>query len=252
METVSKRARKVSQPKGGYINPKLFDVVQFEDFKLLEIDKNFSPSIIGTAVDYLTRFMLGVSKDDAFEIPIRGAINVGEWDQCLDLLEWIDGLDDSSIVAACQLTGYDIAYRQGKAAYQKPVSEICPNKATISNIRLMVNRGLDFWSKYGPITECGFVVKSDTARYISAGDGDFLTTDTLWDFKVLSSDPTTVHTLQILIYYLMGIHSEQFRKFEKIKRLGIFNPRLNRAYLLNIDVIPNDVIENILTEVIGY
>jgi len=40
----------------------------------------------------------------------------------------------------------------------------------------MVNRNMTFWKKYGLIAQDGFTFEAD---------GDFLTTDTLWDFKSL-------------------------------------------------------------------
>ena len=35
---------------------------------------------------------------------------------------------------------------------------------------------------------------------ITSGDGDFLTVDTLWDFKVLKANIKSQHTLQLLVY----------------------------------------------------
>ena len=115
----------------------------------------------------------------------------------------------------------------------------------------MVNRSLAFWKQYGPVVKDGFTFQGGYTKTISSGDGDFLTADTLWDFKVLSSAPKSTHTLQLLVYYLMGTHSVH-PEFKSIKRLGMFNPRLNNVYLLDIDTIPADVIKTVSTEVIGY
>ena len=86
---------------------------------------------------------------------------------------------------------------------------------------------------------------------VSSGDGDFLTNDTLWDFKVAKTKPNNKHTLQLLMYWIMGQHSGQ-EKYKNIKRLGIFNPRLNTVYLLNVKDIPENVIKTVEKEVIGY
>ena len=70
-------------------------------------------------------------------------------------------------------------------------------------------------------------------------------------FKVSKSKPTKDHTLQLLIYSIMGkksIHKE----FENIKKLGIYNPRLNIVYTLDMKLINKDLIETISSEVIGY
>lgn len=249
MYTVTQRVKQYKQPKGGFINPKQFEIIHNDDSIILN-PENISPINIGIAVDYLTRFMSGTPKDQAFQIPIWGAMNVKEFGYCSDLLERVTGLDNDSIFAACQLAGYDTAYRAGKM-YYKPVTEIQPDTATIENIRTMVNRSLAFWMQYGPVILDGFTFQGGYTKTISAGDGDFLTADTLWDFKVLSSAPKSTHTLQLLVYYLMGTHSVH-DEFKSIKRLGIFNPRLNNVYLLNIDSIPTNIIEEVSTEVIGY
>lgn len=86
---------------------------------------------------------------------------------------------------------------------------------------------------------------------VSSGDGDFLSEDTLWDFKVSKSKPTSQHTLQLLMYWIMGQHSGQ-DKFKNITRLGIFNPRLNTVYLLNMEDVSPEIIATVEKEVICY
>lgn len=115
----------------------------------------------------------------------------------------------------------------------------------------MVNRSLLFFNKYGPITKDGFTFEGGYTKVIDSGDGDFLTSDTLWDFKVSKNNPTSAHTLQLLIYYIMGIHSIH-NEFKSIKKLGIFNPRTNCVYLYNVSTIPQGIIDEVSKEVIGY
>lgn len=71
--------------------------------------------------------------------------------------------------------------------------------------------------------------------------------NTLCNFKVSKAAPTNNHTLQLLIYHLIGIHSVHI-ELEQIKNLGIFNPGLNKVYLLPISTI-FDEINNVI---IGY
>ena len=98
----------------------------------------------------------------------------------------------------------------------------------------MVERSIAFWKKYGPITKDGFTFeKNGYTKTVDSGDGDYLTEDTLWDFKVSKSKPTNKHTLQLLMYWIMGQHSGK-PEFKNITKLGIFNPRLNTVYTLNI------------------
>ena len=49
----------------------------------------------------------------------------------------------------------------------------------------------------------------------------------------------------------MGVHSIH-SEFEQIEKLGIFNPRLNKVYLLKINAISNEIINEVNTTVIGY
>lgn len=49
----------------------------------------------------------------------------------------------------------------------------------------MVDRSVEFWKSYGPIVKDGFDFKPNGyARTVDRGDGDYLTADTIWDFKV--------------------------------------------------------------------
>lgn len=86
---------------------------------------------------------------------------------------------------------------------------------------------------------------------MSAGDGDFLTKDTLWDFKVSKSRLQPRQTLQLLIYWRMGLHSIH-EEYQDVKYLGVYNPRQNVVYRLAVTQIPQDVIETVETDVIGY
>lgn len=259
MSSVTQRIGKIKQPYGGYINKKSFNVVQLEDNITLNDNENISPGLIGLAVDYMTRFMMGTKKEEAFFISLKGAflLDIYTSDKkgtsiknAKKLLKNIKGLDKKSIINACKLVGYDGCYRSGLIAY-KPVKEITPNKETIENITIMIQRSLSFWEIYGPITKDGFNFEGGYTDIISAGDGDYLSEDTLWDFKVSKDEPRTRYTLQILVYYIMGMHSIH-EEFKSIRKLGIYNPRLNKVYLIGIDKIPSEIIEEVSKNVIGY
>ena len=65
----------------------------------------------------------------------------------------------------------------------------------------MVNRALDFFNKYGPVIKDGFKFIGGYTETITTGDGDFLTEDTLWDFKVskkTATQRTYVATINLL------------------------------------------------------
>lgn len=179
-----------------------------------------------------------------------------------NLVDQINGLNDDSIIAACKLVTYDVWYRNISAAMlAKGAEDINPDKNTINNIRTMVKRSLAFWEKVGPLEfsrfdfaeydENGEVIKSGYTKTVDSGDGDYLTNDTMWDFKVSKSEPTNKHTLQILMYYIMGKHSGM-EIYKNIEKLGFFNPRLNVMYVLNVKDIPTEIIHEVEKDVICY
>lgn len=250
MVSVTQRIKQIKQPTGGYIRPKEFDVVNLNDIVELNPEENIHSSLVGLAVDYLTRYSMGTPLEDAFQISLWGATKIGEIDYAYQLLNQITGLDDKSITNACKLTGYDVCFRAGVMGY-RPVQDIAPDPATISNIRTMVNRSVTFMKKYGPIVKDGFTFQGGYTEIVTAGDGDFLTGDTLWDFKVSNKPPTNAHTLQLLMYYIMGQHSIH-KEFRNVKKLGFFNPRLNEVYTLDVSSISPDIIRDVSSNVIGY
>lgn len=179
-----------------------------------------------------------------------------------ELLKQVKGLDDNSIIAACKIATYDVWYRNIMGAMMaKGAEDTNPDKQTINNIKTLIQRSLSFWDKVGPISTEGFVfaeknsdgnvIKSGYTATVDSGDGDYLTKDTMWDFKVSKSEITNKHTLQILMYYIMGQHSDM-DIYKSINKLGFFNPRLNTMYVLNVDDISDEVIKTIETEVICY
>ena len=250
MVSVTQRVKQIKQPRGGYLPVKAFTVTTLDDGQVLNPGESIAASLVGTAVDYLSRFMDGTATEEAFEISLLGALAMRMEAKAFGLLDDVKGLDDLSITKACQLAGFDSAFRAGPLAY-RPVEKIIPDQATIANIRIMVERSLSFFKVFGPVTADGFTMEGAYTATITTGDGDFLTKDTLWDFKVTTSKPNKDHTLQLLIYYLMGrrsIHPE----FQTIEKLGIFNPRQNTIYQLPISEISDEVIKEVETNVIGY
>lgn len=265
MSSVTDRINKIKQPWGGYIKPSQFEEINFNDGVELG-EENLHASIIGMVVDYLTRYSNGSNVQNAFIISIMGYNTrirfLGEKVLQKDrqkkvdidtLLKQIKGLDDTSIIAACKACAYDVWFRKTMDAFfAKEADEINPDKTTIENIRTMVKRSIAFWKKYGPVTVDGFTF--ETAGYtatVDAGDGDYLTADTIWDFKVSKSKPTSKHTLQLLMYWIMGQHSGK-NEFKSIKQIGLFNPRLNSAYLLDINTVSKEIIKEVETSVICY
>lgn len=267
--SVTQRARHVKQPRGGYLNPKTFISTPLgEGIETLSPEENVAANIIGSTVDYTTRLATGTPRDDAFKIPLMGAAQLKliaedtaafgplgfEADNALEtalaLVDGITGLDDTSLNKAIKLTGFETVYRAGLRAY-KPIEDINPDKSTISNLRTMVERSMNFLNIYGPKTLDGFTFEGGYTDTVSYGDGDFTTPDTLWDFKVSKLPIKKEHTLHLLMYWRMGLHSVH-PEFQSIRYLGIFNPRTNTASRLSVDSISVGIIEEVEKDVIGY
>lgn len=260
MSSVTARIAEVKQPRGGYIKPSQFVTQKLENNMKLNENENIHGIIIGLTVDYLTRYMMGSDPFDAFNIPLLGAKiaeNIFQKKKAIAkailLLSNINGLTDYSIINACKLTTYDVWLRNPIGAISsKTADEINPDESTIQNIRVLVQRCLYFWNIYGPIIKEGFTFgPNGYTKVVDSGDGDYLTADTLWDFKVSKSRPTSKHTLQLLMYWIMGLHSGQ-AEFTNINKLGFFNPRLNEVYLLNTKDIPTEIIEIVEKDIICY
>lgn len=278
MASVTGRISAIKQPKGGYIKPSDFDTFIFDDGISLNTEENVHSSVIGMAVDYLTRYIMGADSDEAFKISLQGAMvaeslglkkatSVAE-----KLLRKIKGLDEKSVINACKLVTFDVWFRNPNGAMMaKGYTETNPDEDTVENIQTLVDRSATFFEKYGPITKDGFtfepskpngkayekMIRSGKGTYggytatVDSGDGDFLSKDTLWDFKVSKSKPTSKNTLQLLMYWIMGQHSGQ-AVFKDITKLGIFNPRLNTVFLLNMSKVSAETIKTVEEEVICY
>jgi len=278
MASVTSRCNDVKQPRGGYIKPSQFECIPINDGVTLNAEENIHGSIIGMVVDYMTRFLMGTEKEEAFRISLKGAEKAeksGVKDAKKIAKEFVDGItdkDEVSVINACKLVTFDVWFRNPiNAKLAKGYNDTNPDKATIENIQTLINRSLSFFKTYGPIVYDGFtfepkdshkeeylkMIVSRKGSYggytatVESGDGDFLTSDTMWDYKVSKAKPTNKHTLQLLMYWIMGQHSGQ-KKFKNITRLGIYNPRLNTVYLLDINKVPQSTIESIEKEVICY
>lgn len=274
MSTVSRISKNAKQPRGGYLKPSQFETKIINDEKhLMAMEfESIHYFNMGMVVDYLTRVEMGVSLEKVFNISLAGINNAffGGFDEAINysgLLSKIKkGLNDQSIINACTLTTFDTWCRAPHSAvraaqtyslYSAKQEIIYPNEIqldinTIENIRTMVQRSINFWKEHGPVIETGFTFKENAfTNTVNDGEGDFLTKDTIWDFKVSKNKLNSKQTLQLLMYWIIGQHDGS-PKYKNIKNLGIFNPRLNIVYTLNVSQIPTEIIEAVEKDVICY
>ena len=244
MYSVTGRIKAIKQPKGGYLPASSFIVKQYDDGKNLHVTENVHGSLVGLTVDYLTRCSSTKDLIDSFRISLIGANILGKNEYALKLLASVATGD---IASAVKLAAFDAVYRAGI----RNISIPSPDAATVGNIDIMVQRGINFLENKDSVVKAGFTFEGGYTETISSGDGDYLTKDSLVDFKVIRSKINAGHTLQLLIYYLMGLHSIH-PEFKAVKYLSVFNPRKNVEYYFPTKKISDAVINEVSTKVIGY
>ena len=256
MPSVTRVVRSTKQPRGGYVNPRTMTEIDMQSGTALNPSENISPALMGLIVDYMSRYAMTSDAGESFQISLQGALMLDglvprdNYDRAIGLVTSIDGLNASSIEAAYQLVSYDSAFRAVLAAYVD-VSDRKPDEATTQNAIEMVSRTMRFVDRFGPITAEGMTFLGGYTERVSSGDADFCTADTLWDMKVSKNGPTKDHTLQLMMYLLMGRHA-RCEWAEGIESIGVWNPRLDKAWTKRVDEIDGQVIEAIERDVIEY
>lgn len=224
----------------------------FEDENQLNNEERVDSGIVGSAVDYLSRMMITGDKSKAFEISMLFkkipffANHTDSWvcNHADTLLEKITGLDDLSIIRACNLVCFDLIIRTSYADFLKGYNQ-CANlppedyKSTVENIRVMVQRCIEYFKGCAPVTETGFCVRYESLK----GDGDFVTETALVDLKTSKRKTSQKDKRQLFLYWYAGLHTEGL-DFSKIDTLSIFNPRLNMAWKLKTSQFTEELLED--------
>ena len=257
MASVTHVTRNAHQPRGGYIPLGAFEEQAFEDALPFDGDYSIVPGTLGTTVDYLSRALLGYSVKKAFEVAMMGARIIGKQeagcaeDLANQLQDAIDsgGLTDDDIRNAVKLARYDAAYRAGAKSHN-PNEGAEVDAKTAQDIRTLVKRTVAFFEKSGPVVDVGITFSGGYGGEIDSGDADLITQDTLWDLKTSKSNPGPADTLQLAVYYLLMLRSSK-EEFKGICKLGIYNPRLNRSWAINVLDIDEEVMDLVQTEVMG-
>lgn len=235
-----------SQSARKYLPVSMFNDRQFNDD--LEVHDGRMVGVKGQIVDYMVRMMTGAPKHKAFKIPLLGAQRVSEYSKAFDLIKLVNGLDDASIVAASQLVPYDVVVRRGPEYYNS-YSHYSFNNQDIEDVRNMIIRTLKYFKEsYQEIVETGFTFEGGYTDIVTSGDGDFLSTDTLWDLKTSKKELSTTDSFQLLIYYLLGLRSDH-DIFDNIEYLGVFNPRLNKSYTVAVRDISLQIVSRVLLSI---
>lgn len=247
----------IKQPRGGYLPLSNFDIESHCDDLRVVGDYNIAPSLVGLAVDYGTRIALGNDTEETFEVATVGAGMVGASDVAESLIADIDAaalesgeIDEKSVVSLCKLSGFDSAFRAGASAY-RPVSEINPDRQTIADIGNLILRTKAFFDASAEPVIAGFTFEGAYTDDAGASDGDYICGDTLWDLKVSKNEPTIKNTMQVLLYYLMGLRSSK-DEFKAVTRIGLFNPWLQKSWSISVLDLDESFLSMVENDILGY
>lgn len=243
--------------------------------------ENVPPDVMGSAVDYLTRYLLTNDFRKSFKYAIRGVDicvkelkSKGDRDYAEEI--WRDAVlvgekHGKSTTRAFNLAWFDSYYRCGIP--KKPYDVEDEDR---ENLNYMSRSCADFVKTLGDVVDVGTELKNDKAMTTISvmscgiepvdiscegivGDIDILTTKALIDIKttkgaqksrVLKSEAK----MQMALYYLLGLRSEdeQIRQaFERIEKLAFFNPRHGVGYVIDIADIGQKALNAIALSVLG-
>ena len=150
---------------------------------------------------------------------------------------------------ASELVVYDAVYRAG---YYNP--NLKTPKITNEDrdaIELMVNETKLYLLEKEKIVALGVSFKAEGANNVSPSDADFLTEESIIDLKCSVSKPTSKHTLQLILYYILGLH-EYPNEFKKLKYIKIINPRIDKVFSYEIKKIDVEDLKYNEKEIMGY
>ena len=243
--------------------------------------ENVPPDVMGSAVDYYTRYLLTNDFRKSFKYAIRGVDifvkelkSKGEHDYAEEI--WRDAVlvgekYGKSTTRAFNLAWFDSYYRCG--IIRKPYDVEDEDR---QNLKYMASSCADFVETLGDVVDVGTELKNDKAMTTISvmscgvkleeltcegivGDIDILTTKALIDIKTTKgaqkSDVLKREAkMQMALYYLLGLRSEdeQIRQaFERIEKLAFFNPRHGVGYVIDIADIGQKAFDTIALSVLG-
>lgn len=237
-------------PLSKIVSTRKFQKIEYHSDNLGELpleEENMAPATTGTLIDFLTRIIV-LNDDDAFGVSARGVGEMANDDQKKRYLyeaamlkalvedKEIDDLDDDVFNIGVNICAWEQALRGG---YYFP-PQIYPNDTTMAHYKVMLKRVKAYLEKIGNIIRTGY--GSATANGLISGDGDYLSSDTLIDFKVSKHKTMQPNWVRQLFLYRVLLRDELVSP-DQIKKLMIYNPRRDEGYLLDLTQIDYGILD---------
>lgn len=214
--------------------------------------ENESPSLTGTAIDYMTRTFL-LHDPNSHSLAVKAADILGTKEQQFELKEDIlkyknlaskaDSINDlanEAFYLILKISAWEEAYRCGK---YYPVNQE-PTEQTIQHYKIMIARTANFFEQFGQPIETGYLAYIDNKQV--HGDGDYLLPQILVDMKTSKKMITADWVRQLLLYYVL-LRSEKTNT-DEIKKLMIFNPRYDQLAYVKIKNIDYNILDFVLDQ----
>lgn len=283
MNSVTDIIKSIEQPRGGYLPVRNFEV---EEIGGEPISTSLPPILVGKVLDSMIHITAGCNVNELLKDSIKGyeervLFFAQQFRFCKDIEETTveikaedDILEIHSLISRIDryMREYDFYYLalvltlihqydiwSSDFNYISRVTNVSTsrpkyyNKGDIRKLVTMYQRSIAWICTLldkGIIFDYKFYPSGYTEK-IKYGVGDFVCNNTLFDLKCTKNEPTSYHTLQILVYYVMGLHSNN-KLYKNIKYLGIYSPITNKVWKLDVKSISKELIHKVSREVIGY
>lgn len=246
--TVAKNSKLLPLTK--IVSTRKFKKIEYHSDNLGEFsleDENINAASTGTLIDFLTRAIV-LNDSDALDISAYGVEQLGSEQQKKEYLNYaamfktlsedqkIDNLADDIFNLGLDICAWEQALRSG--LYIKPT--IYPNKVTISHYKTMLKRAKRYLQNVGNIIRTGY--SAATENGLISGDGDYLSDDTLIDFKVSKRATMSPYWVCQLFLYRVLL-KDKIVSPAQIKKLMIYNPRRDEGFLLDLTTIDPDILK---------
>ncbi len=249
---VTTRIATIVPPKGGYV-PISSMAETVTDGDVITVPPTLRSDVLGQCVQYYATYLYTGDDSKATEVSRMGIMRMTgpQRESYLDLCSRLRTEDDERrrVGIMYAISSYDELFRSGRFPHGPADPDISDGEADM--LLEASKRTVAFMARH-PVTDIEVDFPGAYTDCICKGDADILCRDRLWDIKVSKYPPTRDNLLQVLVYYLMGMHSNERSKYEGVRGIGIYNPLLGREYTVDLSSISEEVLDEVRTKVIGY